>query len=105
MSFSFASIKAAIVHLFGVEESKAHSLVEAVLTDAAPVLTKLRADIAADAAKLAGEARTDAEALYAEALADLKTEIAAVRALVSPAAATPATAPDIAPAGPAAPAV
>jgi hypothetical protein len=104
MSFSFASIKAALVHLFGVEEGKAHSLVEAVLADAAPVLSQLRADIAADAAKLAGEARTDAEALYGEALADLKAEIAAVRQLVTPAP-VPQTAPDIAPAGPAAPAV
>jgi hypothetical protein len=100
MAFSFASIKAALVHLFGVEEAKAHSLVEAVLTDAAPVLTQLRADIAADAAKLAGEARADAETLYAEALADLKAEIAAVKNLVAPQAA-----PDIAPAGPAAPAI
>lgn len=105
MSFSFASIKAVLAHAFGVEEAKAHQLVEAVLTDAAPVLGQLRADIAADAAKLAGEARTDAESLYAEVLDDIRREIAALKTLIKAAPAVTADAPDVAPAGPAAPAV
>lgn len=83
--FSFASIKAALTHLFGIEEDKAHSLVEAVITDALPVLQQVRADITADVVKLVGEAKADGETIYAEALADVKAELAAIKALLNPA--------------------
>lgn len=85
MSFSFASIKAALAHLFGIEEQKAHALVEAVITDVLPVLQQVRQDITNDVVQLVGEAKADGETLYAQALTDLKAEIAALKALISPA--------------------
>ncbi|MFC1418587.1 hypothetical protein [Streptacidiphilus cavernicola] len=87
---SFASIKTALVHLFGIEETRAHALVEAVITDALPVLQQARQDITNDVVKLVGEAKADGAALYTEALADVKTEIAALKALIN---STPAPAP------------
>lgn len=82
MSISFASIKAVLAHVFGIGEDKAHSLVEAVIADTAPVFNQLRTDIVADVAKLSAEAKADAGALYAEALSDVRTELAAIKALI-----------------------
>jgi hypothetical protein len=76
--------------LFGT----AKRVVEGIVSELTPALEQLKADVAGQVADL-----------IAEGTADVKADIAEIKALLAGATATaPADAPDVAPAGPAAPA-
>jgi hypothetical protein len=82
---SFASIKAAISHLFGVEEAKAHTLVEAVVADAAPILDQFKTQVS----DLIAEGHADVAKLLTDGLADVKADLAEIKALLNPAPVEP----------------
>ncbi|NUP47536.1 MAG: hypothetical protein HOW97_09535 [Catenulispora sp.] len=86
MPFSLTGIKTAITHLFGVEETKAHHLVEAVRADLTPVLTQAEEQLHG----LITEGHNDLEALLTKGLADIRADLAEIKAALGSA---PAPAP------------
>lgn len=81
MSFSFASVKAALTHLFGVEEDKAHHLVTAIEADVTPVLDQARQQLH----DLLAEGHADLAALLNKGLADIRADLADIKAALAPA--------------------
>lgn len=76
MSFSFARVKAAITHLFGVEEDKAHHLVTAIEADVTPVLDQAKQQLH----DLVKEGQADVAAILTKGLADIRADLAEIKA-------------------------
>lgn len=86
--------------LFGT----ARKVIEGIVSELTPALEQLKADVVGQVTQLVTEGHADIRALVAEGSADIRADLAEVKALLATATA-PQAAPDIAPAGPAAPTV
>lgn len=86
--------------LFGT----AKKVVEGIVSELTPALEQLKADVVGQVDSLLTEGHADVKAFVAEGTADLKADLAEIKTLLATSTA-PQAAPDVPPAGPAAPAV
>lgn len=83
----FTKFHDAVAKFLGVGAEDVQQFVQQALNDlterVAPLLDKVRADVAADGKQLFAQAEDDAKALIETAVADIKTEIADLKAAIA----------------------